>query len=112
MKIGFNLIKKPDQLWVQVLREKYKWKGKLPFTLYEVNASRLWKGVCGVWSMVRDGVLWNIGNGKSVGFWRYNWIKDWGPLINSFTQPKGILKEHVPVKRDYYDKWRLELVYS
>ncbi|PPD88682.1 hypothetical protein GOBAR_DD14382 [Gossypium barbadense] len=26
MKLGFNLINKSDQLWVQILRTKYKWK--------------------------------------------------------------------------------------
>lgn len=49
MKIGFNLVKKPDQLWVKVLKGKYKWKDKLPFSLHERNVSRLRKGVCGVW---------------------------------------------------------------
>ncbi|MBA0722073.1 hypothetical protein Golax_009555 [Gossypium laxum] len=98
MKIGFNLVKKTDHLWVQVLRVKYRWKGKLPISLYEGNTSCLWKGVCGFWSMVRDGVIWNIGNGASVDFWRDNWIKDWGPLINSCTKPKCIPKQHVPLK--------------
>ncbi|KAK5834216.1 hypothetical protein PVK06_018090 [Gossypium arboreum] len=98
MKIGFSLVKKTDHLWVQVLKVKYRWKGKLPISLYEGNTSCLWKRACGFWSMVRDSVIWNIENGASVDIWRDNWIKDWGPLINSCTKPKCILKQHVPVK--------------
>lgn len=41
MKVGFNLVKKPDQLWVQVLKGKQKWKDKIPYSLYVKNASRL-----------------------------------------------------------------------
>lgn len=98
MKLGFNLIKKSDQLWVQILRSKYKWKGNLPIALHEGNASRLWKGIWSIWSTVREGVIWNIGNGVNVDFWRDKWVKDWGPLLDICTHPEYILDKHIPVK--------------
>lgn len=57
MKVRFNLLKKSDQLWVQVLKGKYKWNEKIPFSLNIKNASFFWKGIGGVWSMIWDGIL-------------------------------------------------------
>ncbi|KAK5802874.1 hypothetical protein PVK06_030502 [Gossypium arboreum] len=68
MKVGFNIVKKLNQLWVQVLKAKYKWVGKLPSVLNESNASLLWKRICRVWSKAREGIVWNIGKGLNVDF--------------------------------------------
>lgn len=40
MKIGFALISRPDQLWVQVLRAKYKWspEGRVPPNVINCSA--------------------------------------------------------------------------
>ncbi|KAK8369611.1 hypothetical protein V6Z12_A01G122200 [Gossypium hirsutum] len=70
MKIGFNLIQQSNQRWIQVLRTKYKCVEKVPQTLHTNYVSRLWKGMSKVWETVRDGVIWNVGNGKVVDFWR------------------------------------------
>ncbi|KAH1080816.1 hypothetical protein J1N35_020577 [Gossypium stocksii] len=57
MKISFNIIRQYNQLWVQVLRTKYKCVEKVPQTLRINNALQLWKGLSKVWEAVRDGVM-------------------------------------------------------
>lgn len=47
--------------------------------------------------MVRDVILWQIGNGKSVDFLWDKWVKDLGALINVCTQLEIIPDSHVPV---------------
>ncbi|KAH1046191.1 hypothetical protein J1N35_036975 [Gossypium stocksii] len=88
---------KSEQLWVQVLGSKYKWKGKAPIVLQVGNASQLWKGICRIWSKVQENVVWNVGKGLDSDFWRDARVKEWGPLIDVCTQPEIVPIEHVPV---------------
>lgn len=52
MKLGFDLILWPDQLWVQVFHAKYKWEGVIPSSFHATNCYWLWKGVSNIWDEV------------------------------------------------------------
>lgn len=108
MKIDYNLIRKPEQLWVQVIGSKYKWKGKAPIVVQVGNASQLWKCICRIWSKVWE----NVGKGLDSDFWRDTWVKEWGPLINVCTQPEIIPIEHVSVMEMVLPSgdWKWELI--
>ncbi|KAK8656010.1 hypothetical protein V6N13_108572 [Hibiscus sabdariffa] len=43
---------------------------------------RLWRGLSVVWNDVRSNIVWSIGVGKDIDFWRDVWIEDVGPLIS------------------------------
>ncbi|KAE8714290.1 hypothetical protein F3Y22_tig00110198pilonHSYRG00127 [Hibiscus syriacus] len=66
-KLGFNLITQRDKLWVKVLRTKYKCSKDIPESLDRRSCSRLWKGISLIWNDVKDGLTWNIGDGKTTG---------------------------------------------
>ncbi|GMI93153.1 hypothetical protein HRI_002984600 [Hibiscus trionum] len=53
MKVAFNLVTRPDCLWVQVLRSKYKWPQDLPNSIYQHGSSRLWQGLGKIWEEVK-----------------------------------------------------------
>lgn len=81
-KIGFALISRPDQLWVQVLRAKYKWspEGRVPPNVR--NCSHLWRSLTKLWKDIKLGVKWEVGDGSSIKFWQDHWVGDLGPLKN------------------------------
>ncbi|GMI80336.1 hypothetical protein HRI_001702900 [Hibiscus trionum] len=80
MKICFNLVRSTDQFWVQVLRSKYKWCTSVPLTISRPRCSHLWKGVSLVWEDVRNSLIWSVGDGHSVDFWRDMWLGEVGAL--------------------------------
>lgn len=67
MKVAFNLVYK-DQLWVKVLRSKYKWEGCLPITLYKGACLNLWRGIQGILDHVRMSIIWNVNIGCNIDF--------------------------------------------
>lgn len=85
MKFGWGLIDKPDALWVQVLRNKYKCGLQaLPKVQKSANCSQVWQSVCKVWEKVHRGCKWNIRDGSLARFWKDSWL------------PSGtILSDHV-----------------
>ena len=80
-KLGWNLIHNRDELWVKVLRSKYKCGDDLiPSVTIEPGASNLWKGIVAAWPMVENNLIWRLGNGQPILFWRHKWIPQLGCL--------------------------------
>ena len=52
-KLGWNLIHRRDELWVQALRSCYKCGSDLiPRMHATANSSHTWKSICAAWPMV------------------------------------------------------------
>ncbi|KAE8666892.1 hypothetical protein F3Y22_tig00112487pilonHSYRG00023 [Hibiscus syriacus] len=85
MKISFNLVTCPNQLWAQVLRTKYRWKETVPQDIAKPSCTRLWKGISLVWENVRDSLVWSIGNDSSIDFRRGPWLGDIGASKDHFN---------------------------
>ncbi|KAK8619630.1 hypothetical protein V6N13_135912 [Hibiscus sabdariffa] len=49
--------------------------------IHRPNCSHLWKGISLVWSSVRDGLIWNVGDGRAVNCFRDAWLGDLRPLV-------------------------------
>ncbi|KAK8672782.1 hypothetical protein V6N13_111143 [Hibiscus sabdariffa] len=80
MKLGYQLIREDSKLWVQVLRAKYGWEAVVPDTLKRYNCSRLWAGIARVWDDVKKGLIWEVRDGRSMDFWRDQWVDNVGCL--------------------------------
>ena len=83
MKVGWNLVVNPKGLWSQVLLMKYGVNPEnLSYELPTIYDSYLWKSIGKVWHDVKQGIRWNVGNGKMVCFWWDCWVTKNQPLIN------------------------------
>ncbi|KAE8662915.1 hypothetical protein F3Y22_tig00113124pilonHSYRG00408 [Hibiscus syriacus] len=114
-KITFKLVLRPDKLWAQVLRSKYKWRGLVPDNIILRNCSRLWKGVSTVWSDVKSSLVWTVGNGRSIDFWRDPWLSDIGPLKNHLLNQQdgsNLPATTVAEMIDEQGKWRWPIIYE
>lgn len=88
MNIGWSMAVSPQSLWVQVLSTKYGLNTtNLQPTLNIRTGSYLWKAIGNIWKHVLDGILWAIGNGKQVCFWKDFWADDNIFLGNHSIQP-------------------------
>ncbi|CAN1165568.1 Putative ribonuclease H protein At1g65750 [Linum perenne] len=75
MKIGWQILKFPDKLWVQVLTTKYLKHGAEGLEIRRKNwGSVLWRGVRSVWPSLRQSCQTSIRNGCNTLFWYDTWI--------------------------------------
>ena len=80
-KLGWNFVQIRDELWVKVLRSKYQYGVDLiPSVTLKPGASNLWKGIVVAWPMVENNLIWRLGDGQSILFWRHKWIPQLGCL--------------------------------
>ncbi|RVW30599.1 LINE-1 reverse transcriptase-like [Vitis vinifera] len=91
---GGNLERKPhlvrweverEALWNQVIRGKYGeerggWSSR---DVREAHGLGLWKGIRMDWELVSNRLVFIVGNGRRVRFWRDKWCGD-SPLCSSF----------------------------
>ncbi|XP_039000869.1 uncharacterized protein LOC120126887 [Hibiscus syriacus] len=84
LKVGFRLLTKPDKLWVQVIRSKYKWEDPYPLTLRHGSGSQPWKGLQRIWNDFSN-ISWNVRNGQEKDFWYDHWLDAEDRLVFSYT---------------------------
>lgn len=95
---AWRLLDSPDSLCAQVLKAKYYPNGSLIDTTFTGNASPGWKGVEYGLELLKQGLIWRIGNGKSVKIWRDPWLQ------------REFSRRLITVKRNCRLKWVAELI--
>ncbi|XP_061365687.1 uncharacterized protein LOC133308973 [Gastrolobium bilobum] len=91
MKIGHNIMTKPEALWVRVLRCKYNVGGNLmPHIRASRNNSNLWKGLVSYWDMVLSNSRILLGDGINTAFWTDWWLPRHGPLLSYVSNTSSI----------------------
>ncbi|CAN1191383.1 Putative ribonuclease H protein At1g65750 [Linum perenne] len=87
MKLCWGMMKKPTELWVQLLMSKYL--KHTPTGLVPRNTKRLsacWRGMQEVWPIFAGGLAWGVRDGRTVNFWRERWI-DNGIILGDLVSP-------------------------
>ncbi|KAL1135577.1 hypothetical protein V6Z11_A12G182600 [Gossypium hirsutum] len=64
MKLGCKLVANMEELWVQILRNKYKVHEILPDYIHRSNCSNIWRSIAYIWNEVKKG---SIGQRVMVG---------------------------------------------
>ncbi|XP_061363867.1 uncharacterized protein LOC133307381 [Gastrolobium bilobum] len=96
MKIGHGILTHKNDLWVRVLKNKYKVGDGLIMNLpRRSGGSNLWIGLARVWPMVYEGSRIMVGNGNESSFWDDKWLEI-GPLRDHTIQE--ILVEFLEAK--------------
>lgn len=71
---AWRLLTKPNSLCARVLKAKYYPNGSLEDTVFAGNASSTWHAIHHGLDLLKKGLVWRIGNGKSVRIWRDPWL--------------------------------------
>lgn len=71
-----------EELWVQVLRNKYTMHGILLDSIHRSKCSYIWCLITNIWDEdeVKKWIFWIVEDGKLVNFWNDCWLSDMGPL--------------------------------
>ena len=73
-KLGWNLLTEENKLWISLVKAKYL-KNSNFFDYHLKNGvSFSWKSIVTAREVLRKGVLFNLGDGKSIKPWKDPWI--------------------------------------
>lgn len=73
-RLCWRLVTSPDRLWSQVLLSKYSGLPDLQGFQSKGSPSHIWRAIRKGWSVVREGLQWQVGNGCLVRFWKDPWV--------------------------------------
>lgn len=71
---GWRLIRNPESLCARVLKSKYYPKGDILDTIFFTDASPAWRGIEFGLELLKEGLIWRVGNGRRIHISRDQWI--------------------------------------
>lgn len=80
--LRFNLVSDSKAHWVQVLRANYGVSRRFLETIYCGRCSFLWRTLAKAWSLIRENLLWSMGDGRSIKYWHNLWLLNIAHLVN------------------------------
>ncbi|KAE8655645.1 hypothetical protein F3Y22_tig00117021pilonHSYRG00092 [Hibiscus syriacus] len=114
VKLGYQLLMRPEALWVKVLKSKYKINETLPITFKTKNCSFVWRSLSRVWDSIRENVTlvpdaidscaavrdFIMGNGDwDLNNLRVLFDEETVRYINAIPVPRDDLGEDLPMWR-------------
>jgi hypothetical protein len=73
-KQGWRLIQNPDSLVAKFLKEKYFPNGNFMDTPLGQKPSYAWRSIWNAKPLLREGLVWRVGDGKSIHIWGDKWL--------------------------------------
>lgn len=71
---AWRLIQRPESMCAMVLKSKYYPNGDLLDTVFASDASPGWRGIEYGLELLKEGLIWRIGNGRKINIQRDKWI--------------------------------------
>ncbi|CAN1165271.1 Putative ribonuclease H protein At1g65750, partial [Linum perenne] len=88
MKLMRGILKKPKELWVEVLTTKYlKQSNEGLIPRKSKIWSSCWRGLNETWPTFISGLSWGIHNGRKVNFWKEKWVDSRKIIAEIVTPP-------------------------
>ena len=73
-KQAWRLLDIVNSLCARLLRAKYYPNGNILDTVFPSSSSAVWKGITHGLELLKKGLIWRIGDGRSIRVWRDSWI--------------------------------------
>lgn len=71
-KQGWRLLKEPQSLVAKVYNEKYY--KHIQLLDAPKSSFLIWRSVRSAMAVVKEGLVWRVGNGKSISIWGQRWL--------------------------------------
>jgi hypothetical protein len=91
----WRLTQYPNSLVGKIIKGKYFHGGTLLKANLGSRPSFAWRSILAARDLFKEGIMWRIGDGKSVSIWKDRWIPK--PIIYSVQTPCRILSEDATV---------------
>ncbi|XP_041026997.1 uncharacterized protein LOC121267211 [Juglans microcarpa x Juglans regia] len=107
----WRVLTNPESITTKVLHDKYfKSSGVLDAKLGR-NPSLIWRSLWGALDLLKEGLVWRVGNGKSINIWGDRWIPQ--PSSYKIQSPVKCLTEVDKVAKlidESKGEWKKEIV--
>lgn len=75
MKASWQLIDRRDDMWVNVIRSKYRGRGDpIPKVHLNAQGSNFWRGICDAWKHIEPNLVWRVRSGRQINCWTDVWV--------------------------------------
>jgi hypothetical protein len=71
---AWRLIMFPNSLCARVLKARYYPRGNIIDTVFTGNPSSSWSAISYGLELLKKGMVWRVGNGRSIRIWRDCWL--------------------------------------
>lgn len=71
---AWRLVHFPDSLCARLLKSKYFPRRNLVDTAFCSNASATWQAIMHGLDLLKQGIIWRVGNGSQIRIWRDPWL--------------------------------------
>lgn len=97
LKLGWQVLTKPNELWVQVLWSKYgrSTSAKREFICKDTDLHLL-KNIAQLWSIISNNIKYEVGNGQEVLFWTDLWLFGNSSLEDRCLASASLPEKNVP----------------
>jgi hypothetical protein len=106
---AWRLINFPNSLCARVLRARYHPNGDLIDTVFTGNPSSTWTAIVYGLELLKKGVVWRVGNGRSIRIWRDSWLPR-RSYMKVLSPRRSSRLRWVSELLDTSGQWRTELV--
>lgn len=101
----------PTSLLGRVLKAKYFPHCSLLDASLGQNTSYSWRSIWSSKSLLKEGLIWKVGNGRNIDVWNDNWVVDENGMRATTPKSSDIIEMRVEELLDEYGKeWNFELV--
>lgn len=109
----WRIIEFSDSLASQILKAKYFPHTDVLNSRLGNNPSQIWRSIRSALDLIREGMLWRIGNNRSVNIWDTNWLPN--PSTYWIQSPVSLLDSIAKVESliDLDTKfWNKQLIFQ
>jgi hypothetical protein len=71
---AWRLVTSPDTLYAQVLKARYFPRSDILHCISRTGISYTWRSILRGAELLKDGLIWRIGNGENVKIWKDPWL--------------------------------------
>jgi hypothetical protein len=109
-KQGWPLIQNPSSLCARILKAKYFSNCNLLNAKMKDGCSYTWRSIMQGVQVLKEGIIWRVGNGQHIGIWRDPWLPR-GVTRRPITPRGQNLIQHVDELIDpMTESWDLQLL--
>jgi hypothetical protein len=112
----WRLWKTPDSLIAKIMKAKYFPDDSILEAPLGKKPSFAWRSIHGSRNLLKEGLLWRVGNGKTIRIWKDKWLPT--PITYRVQSPPNFLPDNATVSNliDADTKWWkmewLEMIFS
>lgn len=96
-KQAWRLVKGENTLLGKVMKAKYYHKSTFLEAPLGYSSSYSWRGIWSAKALIKEGMIWRLGNGTCINIWQDSWIVDeeghfiQSPMVDKVTMVSDLI---------------------